>query len=119
MHKVQQRQSRVLICKNCEGGDVNLGGDDDDGDVVVDDEDGTSPHAKGVSVAMAMLNSPQWQPQRTMISPLPEKKRLIASAAILENSIKIRASLFPQYEGLVKRRRGGDALGRKWAPPCS
>jgi hypothetical protein len=36
---------------------VDLGGDDD-GDVVVDDEDGTSPHDKGVLVMMTVLNSP-------------------------------------------------------------
>jgi hypothetical protein len=40
--------------------DVDLEGDDKgDGDVVVDDEDGTSPHAKGVPVAMTVSNSPQ------------------------------------------------------------
>jgi hypothetical protein len=40
------------------GDDANLSGDDDgDGDAAVDDEDGTSPHAKGMPVAMTMLNS--------------------------------------------------------------
>jgi hypothetical protein len=44
MHMVQQRQSRVPIYSNCEVDDVDLGGDDvGDHDVVVDDEDGTSP----------------------------------------------------------------------------
>jgi hypothetical protein len=53
MHRVQQRRPRVPIYTNCEGDDVDLGGDDDgDGIVAVDDEDGTSPHAKGLPVAM-------------------------------------------------------------------
>jgi hypothetical protein len=48
MHRVQQRRFRVPIYTNYEGDDVDLGGNDDgDGDVVVDDKDGTSPHAKG------------------------------------------------------------------------
>jgi hypothetical protein len=52
MQRVQQRRSRVPIYINFEGDDVDLGEDDDgDGDVAVDDEDGTSPDAKGVSTA--------------------------------------------------------------------
>jgi hypothetical protein len=50
MHRVQQRRLRVSIYTNYEGDDVDLGGNDDgdgDGDVVVDDKDGTSIHAKG------------------------------------------------------------------------
>jgi hypothetical protein len=49
------------------------------GDVAIDDEDGTSPHAKGVLVAMAVSNSPQRWPQSSRIIPLPEKKSTIAS----------------------------------------
>jgi hypothetical protein len=60
MHRVQQRRSGVLIYTNNEGDDIDLGGDDNgDGDVVVYDEDGTSPHAKGVPVAMTVSNSPR------------------------------------------------------------
>jgi hypothetical protein len=47
MHRVQQKQSRVPIYTNYEWDDVDLGaGDDDDGNVAIDDEYGTSPHAK-------------------------------------------------------------------------
>jgi hypothetical protein len=61
MHRAQQRQSKVLIYINCEGDDIDLREDDDgDGDDVVDDEEDTSPHAKGVPVAMTVSNSP-WQ----------------------------------------------------------
>jgi hypothetical protein len=92
MHIVQQRRSRVPIYTNYVGDDINLGGDDDgDADVVVDDEDGTSPQAKGVPMAMMVSNSPWRQPRSNMISPLPEMKRIIASIAVLENYIKIRA----------------------------
>jgi hypothetical protein len=53
MHRVRQRRSWVPIYTNCEGDNFDIRGDDDgDGDVAIDDEDGTSPHAKGVSVAM-------------------------------------------------------------------
>jgi hypothetical protein len=120
MYRVQQRRSRVLIYTNCDGDNVDLGGDrDGDGDVAVDDEDGTSPHAKGVSVEMPVSTSPRLWPQSSRICHLPERKRTIGSAAISENSVKIRASFFPRYGGLVKNRRGGDARGRRWAPPCS
>jgi hypothetical protein len=51
MHRVRQRRSWVPIYTNYEGDNFDIGGDDD-GDVAIDDEDGTSPHAKGVSVAM-------------------------------------------------------------------
>jgi hypothetical protein len=57
MHRVQQIGSRVSIYTNCEGwgSDADLRGDDDgDGDVAVDDEDGTCPHAKGVPMAMTV-----------------------------------------------------------------
>jgi hypothetical protein len=74
-------------------GDFDLGGDDDD--VAADDKDDTSPHAKGVSVMMTMLNSPRWQPQSSKICPLLEKKRTFASAAVSENYIKIRVQVFP------------------------
>jgi hypothetical protein len=91
MHKVQQRQSRVSIYPNYEGDDIDLGGDDD-GDVAIDDEDGTSPHTKGVPVAMTMSNSPWRRSQSSRINPLLEKKkRTIASAVISENYVKIRA----------------------------
>jgi hypothetical protein len=93
MHRVQQIQSRVPIYTNCEGDDVNLRGDDD-GDVAVDDEDTTFPRAKGVPVMMAVSNSPQRQPQNRRICPLPEKKRTIASAAILENYVKFSTCVF-------------------------
>jgi hypothetical protein len=53
MHMVQLRWSRVPIYTNCEGDDVDLEGDDD-GDVVIDDEYGTSPHAKGVPLMMTL-----------------------------------------------------------------
>jgi hypothetical protein len=46
MHKVQQKQSRVLIYKKCKGDDVDLRDDDGDGD-----ED-SSPNAKGAPVEM-------------------------------------------------------------------
>jgi hypothetical protein len=92
MHRVQQRQSRVPIYTNCEGDDVNLRGDDD---VAVDDEDATFTHAKGVPVTMTVSNSPQRQPQNRRICPLSEKKRTIASSAILENYVKFSACVFP------------------------
>jgi hypothetical protein len=44
-----------------------------------------------------------------MIIPLLENKKTIASTDVSENFIEIRASLFPRYEGLIKRRRGGNA----------
>jgi hypothetical protein len=79
MHRVQHRQSRVLIYTNCEGSDVDLGGNEDDGDVAIDDEDGTAPHAKGVPMAMMVLNSPRLWPWSSRISPLPEKRGLSPS----------------------------------------
>jgi hypothetical protein len=51
-------------------------------------------------------------PRSSRISPLLENKRTIASAAVSENSVKIRASLFPCYEGLIK---GHDDQGQSWA----
>jgi hypothetical protein len=96
MYRVQQRRSRVLIYTNCEGDDVDLGGDGDGVFVVaVDDEDGTSPHAKGVSVEMTVSTSPRLWPQSIRICHLPERKRTIGSAAVSENSVKIRVSFFP------------------------
>jgi hypothetical protein len=65
MHKVQKRQSRVLIYTHCKGDDVDLRGDDDgdvDVDVDIDDEVGTSPYAKGVMVVMMVSNSPRRRP---------------------------------------------------------
>jgi hypothetical protein len=60
IHMVQQRRSRILIYTNCEGDDVDITRDGDgDGEVVVDDEDVTSPYAKGVSVATTVSNSPR------------------------------------------------------------
>jgi hypothetical protein len=47
-----------LIYTNYKGDDVDLRGGDDDADVE-DDED-TSPHAKGVSVVMTVLIYPRW-----------------------------------------------------------
>jgi hypothetical protein len=95
MHRVQQRRSRVPIYTNCEEADVDLEGDDDgDGDVAVDDEYGTF-HAKEVQVMMTVPNSPWRQPRSSKICPLPEKKRTIASATVLENYVKIRAPFFP------------------------
>jgi hypothetical protein len=91
---------------------VDLGGENDgDVDVDVDDEDGTSPHAKGVPASMTVLNSPWRQPQSSMIVYHHVKKRTLASTIASKNLVQIRASLFPWYGGLVKRRRGGDALG--------
>jgi hypothetical protein len=102
MHRVQQRRSRVLIYTNCEEDDVDLGGDDDgdgDGDVAVDDEYGTF-HAKEVQLMMTVSNSPWWQPRNNIICPLPDKKRTIASATVLENYVKIRAPFFHDTEVL-------------------
>jgi hypothetical protein len=88
------------------GDDIDLGGDDDgDGDFAVDDEDVTYPHAKRVPVEMTVSNLPRWKPWSSRINPRLEKKRIIASDVVLENSMKIRASLFPWYGALVKRRR--------------
>jgi hypothetical protein len=78
MQRVQQRWSRVQIYTNYEGDDVDLEGDDDlDGDVAVDDKDGTSPHAKGVPIEITVSNSPPRQPQRSMISPLCRRRGLL------------------------------------------
>jgi hypothetical protein len=82
MQRVQQRRSRVPIYINFEGDDVDLREDDDgDGDVAVDDEDGTSPDAKGVSTATS-----EQQDQ-----PSAEEKRNIDLHRHLRNYLKIRA----------------------------
>jgi hypothetical protein len=50
----------VSIYTNCKGSDVDLGGDDDgDGDIAVDDDEDTFPHAKVVPVAIMVSNSPR------------------------------------------------------------
>jgi hypothetical protein len=119
MHRVQQRRSRVPIYTKCEGDDLDLWGDDGgNDDVAIDDEDDTSPHAKGVPVMIKVSNSPRRRPRSSMIIPLLENKKTITSADVSENSIKIRESFFPRYEGLIKRRRGVNTRGWKWAPPC-
>jgi hypothetical protein len=55
-------------------------------------------------VAMMVSNSPRRQPRSSRISPLPEKKRTISYAVVLENYIKIRPYIFAWYGGLIKRR---------------
>jgi hypothetical protein len=46
---------------NYEGYDVDIGDvGDGEGDVSIDDEDETYPHAKGVPVMMIVSNSPRW-----------------------------------------------------------
>jgi hypothetical protein len=65
MHRVQQRQSRVLIYTNCEGDDVNLEGDED-----------------GVEFSLTVALEQQDQSS-------PEEKRTIAFAAVSKNYIKI------------------------------
>jgi hypothetical protein len=90
MHRVQQRRSRVPIYTNCEGDTVDLR-EDDDGDVAVDDKDGTSLHAKGVQVIMKVSNSPRQQPRCSRIGTLPEKKRTFAStvSGAGDNSVNV------------------------------
>jgi hypothetical protein len=70
---------------------ISKGDNDGDGDVVEDDEDGTSPHAKGVPMAMMVSNSPRRRPRSSRISPLSEKKRTITPATVSKNYVKIRA----------------------------
>jgi hypothetical protein len=71
-----------LIYTNYEGGGIDLGGDDDgDGDVAVDVNEDSSPHAKVVLVAMMVSIFPQRWPWSNRIFPLPTKKRTFISAA--------------------------------------
>jgi hypothetical protein len=93
------QRSTVSIYTNCEGDHIDLGGDEaGDGDVVVDDEDGTSPHIKGVQVEMTVLNSPRRRPRSGRISPLLEKKRTFAATAVSQNYIKIGRPFFHGME---------------------
>jgi hypothetical protein len=70
---------RVPIFTNYKGDGVNLGGDDDG-----DGDEGSSPNAKGVLVAMMVSTSPQWWSRSSMIFPLREKKGAFASTAALK-----------------------------------
>jgi hypothetical protein len=74
---------------NCKGDVVDLKGDDEgDGDVVVDGDEDTSPHTKGVLVAMKVSISPRQRSWSSRIYPLPEKKRTFASIATSEKYVK-------------------------------
>jgi hypothetical protein len=71
----------------------------------VDDEDGTSPHASDD------VNFPRRRPRRSRFCP-PEKKRNFTSPAVSKNYVKIRASVFPRYGGLIKGGEEATLEGR-------